>query len=216
MPEIDRDKPLPSHTKLNYYECYAKIVLENLFPSFFSELLLKDKPDLQDIQNQIGIEVTIAETSETMEAQRLYSTLHNVDTATQSRNIECMKQCGATCKDGILFGPNGSDDFTLVNHTIDAKAEKLQKGRYDKFDEYHLFIFSSIFAFEPMLKDEINYLERRRIADYFKKIYIAIPGKLLCFDLIKNIDEVFDIDIYRQFDWAKRACQMVEDGEKSG
>lgn len=28
MPKIDRDKPLPPHTKLDYYECYAKIVLE--------------------------------------------------------------------------------------------------------------------------------------------------------------------------------------------
>ena len=185
MPEIDRDKPLPPHTKLNYYECYAKIVLENLFSTSFCELRIKDKPDLQDIQKQVGIEVTIAETSKTMETQKLYSTLHDVDDATQSRNIERIGQCGATYKGGILFGPNGSDDFDLINHAIDRKVEKLQKDGYNKFNECHLFIFSSILASESMLKDELTYLEQGRTADYFKKIYVAIPGALLFFDLTR-------------------------------
>lgn len=213
MPKIDRDKPLPPHTKLDYYECYAKIVLEDLFPVFISELLLKDKPDLQDIRSQVGIEVTIAEISETIEAQRLYSTLHAVDDVTQSRNIERMEQCGATYKSGILFGPNGSDEFILINRAIDSKIEKLQKGEYGKFSEYHLFIFSSILASETMLNDELEYLEQREIADYFKKIYIQIPGELLYFDLIKSTYEVFSVDTNKQFDWAIKARHMVEDGE---
>lgn len=214
MPKIDRDKPLPSHTNFNYYECYAKIVLEDLFPSFFNELLLKDKPDLQDTQTQIGIEVTIAETPETMEVERLYSTLHDVDDVTQSRNIERMDQCGATYKSGILFGPNGLDNFSLINDAIDRKVEKLQKGGYDKFSEYHLFIFSSILVSETMLKDELEYLKQREIAGYFKKIYIQIPGKLLYFDLIKSTYEAFSVDTSKQLDWAMKARQMVEDGEK--
>ncbi len=209
MPKIDRDKPLPPHTKLDYYECYAKIVLEDLFPVFISELLLKDKPDLQDIRSQVGIEVTIAEISETIEAQRLYSTLHAVDDVTQSRNIERMEQCGATYKSGILFGPNGSDEFILINRAIDSKIEKLQKGEYGKFSEYHL----SILASETMLNDELEYLEQREIADYFKKIYIQIPGELLYFDLIKSTYEVFSVDTNKQFDWVIKARQMVEDGE---
>lgn len=213
MPKIDRDKPLPPHTKLDYYECYAKIVLEDLFPVFISELLLKDKPDFQDIRSQVGIEVTIAEISETIEAQRLYSTLHAVDDVTQSRNIERMEQCGATYKSGILFGPNGSDEFILINRAIDSKIEKLQKGEYGKFSEYHLFIFFSILASETMLNDELEYLEQREIADYFKKIYIQIPGELLYFDLIKSTYEVFSVDTNKQFDWAIKARQMVEDGE---
>lgn len=93
MPKIDRDKPLPPHTKLDYYECYAKIVLEDLFPVFISELLLKDKPDLQDIRSQVGIEVTIAEISETIEAQRLYSTLVSAKKVAYVMHIcECRKQ----------------------------------------------------------------------------------------------------------------------------
>ena len=214
MARIDPNKPLPAHTNINYYECYAKVVLEDVFVSTFSDLLLKDKPDLQDMQAQIGIEVTIAETSKTMESERLYSTLHNVDDVTQSRSIERIEQCGATYKSGVLFGPNGLDDFSLINHAIDDKTKKLRKGGYGKFSEYHLFIFSSILASEAMLKNELSYLEEREIADYFKKIYVQIPEELLYFDLAKSTYEVFRVDSIKQFDWATKARQMVEDGEK--
>lgn len=214
MQKIDKDRPLPHHTKFNYYECYAKIVLENLFPSSFGELLLQDKPDLQDIQNQIGIEVTISETSETMEAERLYSNLCNVDDLTQSRHIKRIEQCRAIYQGGILLDPNGSDDFTLINHTIDSKIKKLQKCGYDKFNEYQLFVFSSILVSEAMLNNELRYLVQREIVDYFKKIYIQIPGELLYFDLSKTTYKVFSVDTSKQFDWAIRARQMVEDGEK--
>ena len=31
MLKIEKDKPLPSHTRLDYDECYAKIILEKFF-----------------------------------------------------------------------------------------------------------------------------------------------------------------------------------------
>ena len=214
MPQIDKRKPLPPHTKLDYYECYAKIVLEDLFPSAFSELLLKDKPDLQDMQNQVGIEVAIAETRETMETQRLYSTLPDADDITKLRIIERIEQCGAIYAEGILFGPNGSDDFTLINHAIGEKVKKLRKSKYEIFNEYQLFVFSSIMASDDMLRDELNYLKQREVNNYFKRIYINVPEEVWCFDLIANTYESFSIDTDRQSGWAKRARKMVEDGER--
>ena len=47
MAKIEKDRPLSSHTKLNYYECYAKIVLEDVFSEQFCDLIIADKPDLQ-------------------------------------------------------------------------------------------------------------------------------------------------------------------------
>ena len=60
MAKIEKDRPLPSHTKLDYDECYAKIVLEKFFPDQYENLQISDKPDLRDISNNIGIEVTSA------------------------------------------------------------------------------------------------------------------------------------------------------------
>ena len=48
MKKIEKNKPLPCHTRLNYDECYAKIILETFFPELFHNLEIKDKPDLID------------------------------------------------------------------------------------------------------------------------------------------------------------------------
>ena len=42
------NKPLPDHTKVDYYECLAKLILEKMFPNEFENLEILDKPDLQD------------------------------------------------------------------------------------------------------------------------------------------------------------------------
>ena len=85
MKKIEKDRPLPGHTKLDYYECYAKIVLEEFFS--YNNLLLDDKPDLQDIQNSIGIEVTTAEEPKMLEAENLYLKLIYADEDTIERNV---------------------------------------------------------------------------------------------------------------------------------
>lgn len=71
MAKIEKDRPLPSHTKLDYDECYAKIVLEKFFPDQYENLQISDKPDLRDISNNIGIEVTSAIPQSEQEAMAL-------------------------------------------------------------------------------------------------------------------------------------------------
>lgn len=212
MRKIEKDRPLPDHTKLDYHECYAKIVLEELFPDQFTNLVLSDKPDLQDTQSNIGIEVTIAENSKTLEAENLYSKLPYVDEYIKIKNIERIKQCGATYENGILSS-SGNDDFRLINQAINKKIKKLQEAEYHVLDEYQLFVFSSIFANDVMLKDELNYLLEREIVDYFKKIYILVPGALFCFNLMLRTYKVLEITSNKQYQQAQLARQMVEEGE---
>lgn len=212
MRKIQKDRPLPAHTKLDYHECYAKIVLEELFPDQFTNLVLSDKPDLQDTQSNIGIEVTIAEDSKTLEAEHLYSKLPYVDEHTKIAYIERIRQCGSTYRGGILSS-SGKDDFRLINQAIDKKIKKLQEAGYHILNEYHLFIFSSIYAIDVMLKDELNYLLEREIVDYFKKIYILVPGALFCFNLMLRTYKVLKITSNKQYQQAQLVRQVVEEGE---
>ena len=46
------------HTKNRYDECYAKILLEGVFGELYTDLSIKDKPDLFSEKLQLGIEVT--------------------------------------------------------------------------------------------------------------------------------------------------------------
>ena len=66
MVVIDPNKPLPDHTKLDYDECCAKLILEELFSKRYGQLTLADKPDLQG--DGVGIEVTIANDPKMQEA----------------------------------------------------------------------------------------------------------------------------------------------------
>lgn len=68
-----KDKPLPNHPKIDYYESLAKVVLEKLLPDEFEKLEIKDKPDLQNTKKNIGIEVTRAIDSVQEKNESLYS-----------------------------------------------------------------------------------------------------------------------------------------------
>lgn len=213
MPKIEKGRPLPSHTGLDYYECFAKIILENTFPKQFGDLKVKDKPDLQSEDNSIGIEVTIAEERDSIEAERLYLQLSDTESSNTQRIIERIEQCGAKYEHGILL-TFGNDNFNLVNEAVNRKTNKRQNAGYAPFQEYHLFVFSNICANDIMLQKELAFLQNIQVENYFKKIYVSGSGELYCFNFEKTTYERFAIDSNVQSQYAIQARQMVEEGEK--
>ncbi len=211
---IDKNKPLPSHTKLKYRECYAKIVLEEMFPDKFINLLLADKPDLHDINGSVGIEVTIAEDPKELEASRLYSQLPYKNEIQKARDIERIESLGAKVYDGFMMSVKWSDGFKHINTSISSKCKTLAKGEYKGFNEYHLFLFSSIYAVDWMLQVELEHLIAKEIGKFYRIIYILVPSGLYVFDLLLGIYKIFDIDSTKQNEQSLKARQMVEEGEE--
>ena len=211
---IDKNKPLPQHTKLDCWECYAKIVLEELLPEQFCDLCLADKPDLQDKDGCVGVEVTIAENPKQLEAERLYSTLYYKNEKEKAYAIERIEKLGAKVHDGFMMGIKESDSFERINNAIKTKCETIAKGGYEPFDEYHLFMFSSIYAVDYMLQEELQYLITEDISKFYRVIYVLVPGGMYCFDLIKKDYTVFDINSNMQHKQAIKARQMVVEGEE--
>ena len=210
---IDEKKPLSSHTKLDYWECYAKIVLGDLFSDKFCDLILADKPDLQDANGYVGIEVTRAENPKRLETESLYSGLYYKPEKQRVRDIERIEQLGAKLYFGFMAGVKGTDSFDLINNAINSKCKTLSKGGYRNFKEYHLFLFSSIYAVDDMLKEELQYLIVNGIGEFYRIIYILVPGGMYCFDLETGIYKTFDIDSKKQFEHATQARRMVLEGE---
>lgn len=211
---IDEKKPLSSHTKLDYWECYAKIVLGDLFYDKFCDLILADKPDLQDANGSVGIEVTRAENPKRLETESLYSRLYYKPEKQRARDIERIEQLGAKLYFGFMAGVKGTDGFDLINKAISVKCKTLSKGGYRDFKEYHLFLFSSIYAVDDMLKEELRYLLANDIGKFYRVIYILVPGGMYCFDLKLGIYKTFDIDSKKQFEHANQAHRMVLEGEE--
>ena len=134
------DKPIPDHTRLDYYERYAKIVLENIFSGQF-DLEIMDKPDLQDIRKSIGIEVTQGRNPKQQEIESLYSKLPYVqDSAAEKMRKQIEKRGGKLCG-GILGGISESDDFGYSVNAFEAKLNKINNGKYRSLKRYDLFVF---------------------------------------------------------------------------
>ena len=88
-------------------ECFAKLVLEKIFPYRFTNLEKREKPDFQNQSNDVGVEVTTAVSQKEKEEDKLYSLLiHNKGTPEQQEkrkiesvnwadSITIMVQCSA-------------------------------------------------------------------------------------------------------------------------
>lgn len=158
--KINRNEPLPSHTKWKMDECYAKVVLENFFPERYSDLKIADKPDLRDEKRRVGIEVTSSIPQKERELSRLWSqTVCMEESQKKARNIERMEQLNMHYTGGVqvwpaktyrtdVIGERPSGDFLIA---VDEKIKKLNGGQYEDQSRYDLFVHSEIYVWPDQL-----------------------------------------------------------------
>lgn len=125
--KIDPHKPLPSHTKLRYEECYAKEFLEFLYPNKYKDLEIRDKPDLYDSINDVGIEVVEAENERKKEAVKLWYTMPYVSENKKQQNKERMKQLGEKYSEPIQFWK--SDDYSKAIQQNKAETNDMETAK---------------------------------------------------------------------------------------
>lgn len=170
-------------------ECYAKLVLEHVFSDQFYQLELADKPDLQSINGDVGIEVTTAVHRNEKEKDHLFSLLiDNQNTPEQiSKNKERIRQLGGLFRDeGVMISWVGYRDLTRIYTALDRKLKKLNDGGYRRFSDQCLFITDT-----NMVKiEELNDIdsELRRHQDFFDTQFDSIflylfGGSLIQFDM---------------------------------
>ena len=212
--KIDKDKPLPDHTKLDYDECCAKLILEELFPDRYQNLLLSDKPDLQG--NDIGIEVTIANDQRMQEALNNWVKACNCsDEKKKSKYTDRMAQLGVEFTGGIQAWPGFISTFDLTRNAIESKIGKLKKGNYVSFTRYELFVFTDTWYHEDVVEDAKKYIFRKEVSECYETIYVLSEGADL--HVFKTgIGEYQNIKINSidQSDRNIRARRMVEDAEE--
>ena len=185
MVKIEKDRPLPRHTKLDYDECYAKIVLEKFFPAKYQNLQISDRPDLRTKDGNIGIEVTSAIPQEEQEALALACEIPYIDKEKQKYTKYGMSHPSRSYG---WIGFNYPDiektfcrDFI---HAIEEKIKKLNSGNYDLLPEYDLFVQSELYIEEWMrqkLIDKLCQLSKQRYN--YKFIYLLALNGLFVFDV---------------------------------
>jgi len=141
LKRIDKNKPLPKHTKIDYHECYAKIILEKMFPETFCDLVILDKPDLQNNQLNIGVEITSSGNYKQREAQALYEKWHEQDTKGKEKIEKQIKKCGAKLNKGILEGISDNDNFERIYKVLENKMKKFNL-MITNFLRNNIYLFS--------------------------------------------------------------------------
>lgn len=207
------------HTKRKYDECFAKLILEEYFSDRYGDLQLQDKPDLFDVENNIGIEVVLAVDEKRNEAMTLWAKIPEKNPQQQKRAIERMKQLGEEYQGGVQCWSSVEYPYDLSRSPLQLfvkalvkKANLLNKNQYKECDRYDLFVNSSIYI-QPELLSEL-FEQIKSINNKGKKysfIYFYWQKTIVEFDFIHNKYSVSNDE--KQAELVKHARELVYVGE---
>ena len=130
-----------------FFERYAKIVLVDLLGEKYANLVNRDRPDLQDNEAGIGIEVTRAMVTGRDDAISLITDMAGADDISDS-DIERIRRYGYSY--GIhrrLMGKVEEEFWSLaipLRRIIESKVGKVANGFYGCFRKWILRLFPRI------------------------------------------------------------------------
>lgn len=227
MVKIEKDKPLPKHTRINYDECYAKLVLEKFFPNEYKNLELCDYPDLRDVKHDIGIEVTSAIPQQQREALGLACEIPFLSESEQKRRIEYLQKKGNQYSEFGMIHPGRSNswtgsDFPPIEKTfcadfldaVSKKIEKLNRGNYEVLSQYNLFVQSELLVenwMPPKILEWLLLVSDREKA--YSVIYLLGLNGLFLFDVENKAWKKLETGT-KLYGLGELARSMVEEGEK--
>lgn len=213
---INKDEPLPEHTKVDYYESYAKIVLEELYPEEFVNVEIKDKPDLQMNDGECGIEVTNAIDEDQREIEKLYVGIQYNSIRNKNGALAKINKLGGKLYGGILAGKPGTDSFDLILLAFDNKLNLLNGKGYKQFKWNCLFIFSDIYADDRMIIDAIKDMQQSQKdrEKQFYKVFVLVPGACYYLNLHTGSYRIYPIESATQVLQSDKARELVEKYEE--
>ena len=227
MAKIEKDKPLPRHTRLDYDECYAKLVLEKFFPDEYKNLELSDRPDLRDAKHNIGIEVTSAIPQKKQEAVMLACEIPYLPEEGQKKRIEYLKRKGYNYTKYGMSHPGRS--YTWVGlghppieitfcsdflHAVTKKIEKLNQGKYAVLKQCNLFVKSELYVEDWMPAKILEWLlSKSNREKRYSVIYLLALNGLFWFDIERQVFGMLETGP-KLYGLGEQARAMVEEGEQ--
>lgn len=177
------------------YEYFAKLVLEEYFCDKIVPLQVKDKPDLQSENQELGIEVVCAIDDMENEATYLKIVTGEIkDEEKLNKTKEELARKGMyICEEGFAVSQadcygtkvEGTPLSGIVN-AVEKKVKKLNDG-YAYFEKYGLFIYTKMWIDYFNQDDLFNCI--CKIDQGLKKysdIYIIALSRIYLFDMVKN------------------------------
>jgi len=129
-----------------FFERYAKLTLETILGVKYSDLINRDRPDLQTDDGRIGIEVTRALKESKVEAIKLLNEMAVAE-------VKCISGVQDKHGMGYAYGLVDTDsvggeeyrywlEASPLKRVIENKVGKVVNGFYGDFEEFGLYIFT--------------------------------------------------------------------------
>ena len=174
-----------------FFERYAMVSLATLLGEHYAHLVNRDRPDLQDEEQSIGIEVTRAIRENKNVANALVNEMAGEDikevNAEDLRHINQSGYAYGLC-DGSIIGRNEYEFWSLalpLKRILEIKMDKVNNGFYGNFDEFGLFVFTKEDLDLDQIKQTIAFMREKQA--YQNRLYSRL--------FISQIQAMFDCDL---------------------
>jgi len=175
-----------------FFERYAMVSLATLLGEPYAHLVNRDRPDLQDEQGGIGIEVTRAIAENKNVANALVNEMAGQAVKeVNADDLRHIKQSGYAygLGDGSIVGRNEYEYWSLalpLKRILENKMDKVNNGFYGDFPEFDLFVFTKEDLDIPQIKQTIAFMQEKQ----------AFQNRLYSRLFVSQIQSLFDCDLF--------------------
>jgi len=174
-----------------FFERYAMVSLATLLGEHYANLVNRDRPDLQDEAQSLGIEVTRAIRENKNVANALVNEMAGEDVKeVNAEDLRHINQSGYAygLGDGTLMGRNEYDFWSLalpLKRILEIKMDKVNNGFYGDFNEFGLFVFTKEDLDLDQIKQTIAFMQEKQ----------AFQNRIYSHVFISQIQTLFDCDL---------------------
>lgn len=174
-----------------FFERYAMVSLATLLGEHYANLVNRDRPDLQDESQSLGIEVTRAIRENKNVANALVNEMAGEDVKeVNAEDLRHINQSGYAygLGDGTLIGRNEYDFWSLalpLKRILEIKMDKVNNGFYGDFNEFGLFVFTKEDLDLDQIKQTIAFMQEKQ----------AFQNCIYSHVFISQIQTLFDCDL---------------------
>lgn len=174
-----------------FFERYAMVSLATLLGEHYAHLVNRDRPDLQDEEQGIGIEVTRAIRENKNVANALVNEMAGEDVKeVNAEDLIHINQSGYAygLGDGSIIGRNEYEYWSLalpLKRILEIKMNKVNDGFYGDFHEFGLFVFTKEDLDLDQIKQTIAFMMEKQA--YQNRLYSRL--------FISQIQTLFDCDL---------------------
>lgn len=174
-----------------FFERYAMASLATLLGEHYAHLVNRDRPDLQDEQDGIGIEVTRAIPENKHVANALVNEMAGKEVVEVNRDVlRQINQSGYAygLGDGTIIGRNEYEYWSLalpLKRILEVKMDKVNNGFYGDFREFDLFVFTKEDLDLDQIKQTIAFMQEKQ----------AFQNRLYSRLFVSQIQALFDCDL---------------------